>query len=198
MALWKDVTQAYINAGGNTRREDLGQAVLSRLAFWNEALGDKEMIAISADDIDAALAQLASRGRLKGGKMATTATGKPLAGSTLCQRGLMVKSIVGTVLADPRASQAACVSTPPSGAAYVVISHGEGGGSAYLSSGVPQPLTGDEGVEELHNANGQPQAVGGYYVDDGIGSSPHFADIVVRSSVASVATKAGLGTRTHS
>ena len=41
MALWKDVTQAYINAGGNTRREELGQAVLSRPAFWNEALGDR-------------------------------------------------------------------------------------------------------------------------------------------------------------
>ena len=37
MALWKDVTRAHIHAGGNTRREDLGQAVLSRLAFWNEA-----------------------------------------------------------------------------------------------------------------------------------------------------------------
>src|ERR1700674_3848551 len=83
MALWKDVTQAYINPGGNPSRENLGQAVLSRLAFWNEALGDKEMIAISADDIDAALTELASRGRLKGGKMATTATGKPLAGSTI-------------------------------------------------------------------------------------------------------------------
>ena len=75
MALRKSVTQAYIHAGGNTKREDLGQAVLSRFGpLWNEALGDNEMIAISADDIDAALSELASRGRLKSGKMYTRRT----------------------------------------------------------------------------------------------------------------------------
>lgn len=77
MALFTAVVEAYIAS------RELDQASLSRLAFWTDVLGEKEMIAITPDDVDLALIKLAERGRLKGGKKSTAATGKPLAGSTL-------------------------------------------------------------------------------------------------------------------
>ena len=77
MALFKHVVEAYVAS------RELDQASLSRLAFWVDVLGDKEVAAISADDIDAALLKLAERGRLKAGKRNTTPSGKPLAGSTI-------------------------------------------------------------------------------------------------------------------
>ena len=77
MALFKVVVEAYVAS------RELDQASLSRLAFWVEVLGEKEVAAINADDIDSALLKLAERGRLKAGKgMTTEAVGKPLAGST--------------------------------------------------------------------------------------------------------------------
>ena len=78
MARFKVVVEAYVAS------RELDQASLSRLAFWVDVLGDKEIAAISADDIDAALLKLAERGRLKAGRrMRTAASGKPLAGSTI-------------------------------------------------------------------------------------------------------------------
>jgi integrase len=60
------------------------QATVSRLGFWVDQLGDRELVEISPDDVDAALVALAERGRLKPlrGK-STERAGKPLAGSTL-------------------------------------------------------------------------------------------------------------------
>jgi integrase len=78
MALLKVVVEAYVAS------RELDQASLSRLAWLVDVLGDKEIAAITADDIDAALMKLAERGRLKAGRgMATAAIGKPLAGSTI-------------------------------------------------------------------------------------------------------------------
>ena len=78
MALFKVVVEAYVAS------RELDQASLSRLAFWVDVLGEKEIAAINADDIDSALLKLAERGRLKAGKgMTTEALGKPLAGSTV-------------------------------------------------------------------------------------------------------------------
>jgi hypothetical protein len=77
MALFKHVVEAFVAS------RELDQASLSRLTFWVEVLGDKEVAAITADDIDAALLKLAERGRLKAGKRTTTASGTPLAGSTI-------------------------------------------------------------------------------------------------------------------
>jgi len=77
MALWKDVTEAFLAS------REWDQATLSRLAFWTDVLGEKEIAAITPEDIDTALVRLAERGRMKGGKLATTACGKPIAGSTL-------------------------------------------------------------------------------------------------------------------
>ena len=77
MALFKTVVEAFVAS------KELDAASLSRLAFWTDALGDKELADITPEDMDAAFVKLAERGRLKGGKMDTTAIGKPLAGATV-------------------------------------------------------------------------------------------------------------------
>lgn len=78
MALFKNVVEAFIAS-----RHELDSASLSRLAFWTDALGEREIIDITADDMDAALMKLAARGRLTGGKLPTVTAGKPLAGATI-------------------------------------------------------------------------------------------------------------------
>jgi len=77
MALFEVVVEAFVAS------RELDQASLSRLAFWTDELGNKEIAAISADDIDAALLRLAERGRLTAGKRQTARSGQPLAGSTI-------------------------------------------------------------------------------------------------------------------
>jgi integrase len=77
MALFRDVTRAFIAS------RELDQASLSRLAFWVNVIGDKDIAAITPEEIDDALVQLAERGRLKGGKRETSITGQPLAGATV-------------------------------------------------------------------------------------------------------------------
>ncbi len=77
MALFSAVMEAFIAS------RELDTASLSRLAFWNEALGSNEVASITPEDIDDALLRLAERGRLMGGKRLTRAAGAPLAGSTV-------------------------------------------------------------------------------------------------------------------
>jgi len=77
MALFKIVVEAYVAS------RELDQASLSRLAFWTDELGDKDVAAITADDIDAALLRLTARGRLTAGKRETARSGQPLAGATV-------------------------------------------------------------------------------------------------------------------
>jgi integrase len=77
MALFKDVVEAFVAS------REFDQATLTRLAFWVEVLGEKEVAAITADDIDAGVLTLAERGRLKAGKRECIRSGKPLAGSTI-------------------------------------------------------------------------------------------------------------------
>ena len=88
---------------------------------------------------------------------------------------------------------------PPTGAAYVMISAGETGGGAYLTTGVVATRTITDGNEERKNyANA---AVQPYYVDDSISDvagATHFDDIVSRPSVLTVINKAALGPRSHS
>ena len=88
---------------------------------------------------------------------------------------------------------------PSTGAAYIVISHGESGGGAYLPSGSPSTSTSTDGDEERKNyvttLVTQP-----YYVDDSlseVAGANHFDDIVSRPAVLAVITKAGLGPRSH-
>ncbi len=90
---------------------------------------------------------------------------------------------------------------PHTGAAYVIISHGESGGGGYLSSGQLGASTAGDGTEEMRNyASGTYVAASSYYVDDSLNetaTTAHFDDIVLRPSLLSVITKAGLGPRAH-
>jgi len=55
-----------------------------RLQFWQSALGQMPIEAVTADDVDEALRALALRGKLKAGRnMASAPSGKPLAEATI-------------------------------------------------------------------------------------------------------------------
>jgi prepilin-type N-terminal cleavage/methylation domain-containing protein len=103
-------------------------------------------------------------------------------------KGFTIQTISGTQVMAP----------PATGAAYVVISHGESGGGAYLTTGTLSTSTVTDGTEEQKNyASAVVQA---YYVDDSISEvsgATHFDDIVSRPSVLSIINKAALGPRSH-
>ena len=110
-------------------------------------------------------------------------------------RGLEVRSVAGTTLMNPAAA-------PHTGAAYVVISHGETGGGGYLASGqLGSSSLGADGTEEMRNYASLPYAgVATFYVDDSLNetaTTAHYDDVVSRPSLLSVITKAGLGPRSH-
>ncbi|MGZ5032769.1 MAG: type II secretion system protein [Usitatibacter sp.] len=110
-------------------------------------------------------------------------------------RGLLVKNVAGTVLMDP-------TTATPTGAAYVVVSHGESGGGGYLNTGQLGTSSVGDGTEELKNYASLPftSLAVTYYVDDSISDVPgatHFDDVVSRPSILSVVSKAGLAPRTH-
>ena len=106
-------------------------------------------------------------------------------------KGFQVRNLGAINVMDP-------ASSPPTGAAYVLISHGESGGGAFLDTGVLSTSTTTDGTEEQKNYT--TQVLQPYYVDDqsiDVGGATHFDDVVLRPSVLSVATKAGLGPRSH-
>lgn len=115
----------------------------------------------------------------------------------LLNKGLRVRSIAGAVVMDPAAVDPA----PNTGAAYVVISHGESGGGGYLGSGQLATTSSADGTEELKNYASQPYVLNvTYYVDDATNDSPgaaHFDDILSRPSIMAVVSKAGLAPRPH-
>jgi len=110
--VFKDAVEAFVASS------EWDQGTLSRLAFWVEVLGEREIAAISADDIDAGLLKLAERGRFKAGKRAAVRSGKPLSGSTmnryLTQAGSAFREAVAprTFVPPTRRSSA---NGPPSG-----------------------------------------------------------------------------------
>ena len=110
-------------------------------------------------------------------------------------RGLQVRNVAGTVLMNPAST------TPHTGAAYVLISHGESGGGGYLGSGQLGVSAAGDGTEEMKNyASLTYVGAATYYVDDSLNenaTAAHFDDLVSRPSVLAVITKAGLGPRTH-
>ena len=113
----------------------------------------------------------------------------------LVGKGLVIQNVVGATLM----SQPTVLVPSNNAAAYVVISHGETGGGAYLGSGQLATTTTTDGLEEVKNyattAVTQP-----YYVDDSISDvagASHFDDIVSRPSVLAVITKAALAPRSH-
>ncbi len=116
--------------------------------------------------------------------------------TVIAGRGIRVRDVGGTLLADP----AAAVST---GVAYAVISHGENRNGSYSPQGVLQaggsPAS---GTEEARNAANLPNTPAGtfYLVDspamfaDGV---THFDDIVLRRTILALASKAGLAPRAY-
>jgi prepilin-type N-terminal cleavage/methylation domain-containing protein len=110
-------------------------------------------------------------------------------------KGLRVRSLTA-LLMDPTAD-------PHTGAAYVVISHGESGGGGYMyGAGGLGATSSTDGDEEKKNYATVPyDAAATYYlvdntIADGAGAG-HFDDIVSRPSVMGVISKAGLGPRSH-
>jgi prepilin-type N-terminal cleavage/methylation domain-containing protein len=107
-------------------------------------------------------------------------------------KGLEVRNVAGTVLMNPAVA-------PSTGAAYVLISHGESGGGGYLNTGQLATSSTADGLEEVKNYANVAIAVGTYYVDDSLMevAGTHFDDVVSRPSILNVITKAGLGPRAH-
>lgn len=113
----------------------------------------------------------------------------------LANKGIRVRNLNGVLLMDPTAN-------PHTGAAYVVVSHGESGGGGYLNGGTLSASTTLDGTEEARNyANLPYDAANTYYlVDDALsenGGATHFDDVVSRPSIMAVISKAGLGPRSH-
>src|SRR5688572_796684 len=76
---FKQLADAYVIATPTVESSALG-----RIAFWCEHLGRRPVIAITPDEVDAALAGLAARGRLRpDSRGKPVPTGKPLKGSTV-------------------------------------------------------------------------------------------------------------------
>jgi prepilin-type N-terminal cleavage/methylation domain-containing protein len=151
---------------------------------------------VGADALNLSWCDPAGTGGLAGTVCNNACTAASLASCTppstyITAKGLTVKNLAGTDLMVP-------AGVPPTGAAYVLISHGESGGGAYLESGALATSTTTDGNEEQKNYANLPLAA--YYVDDQIvdvGGTSHFDDVVVRPTIISVASKAGLGPRSH-
>jgi prepilin-type N-terminal cleavage/methylation domain-containing protein len=113
----------------------------------------------------------------------------------LATKGIRVRNLTGTLLMDPTAPAL-------TGAAYVVISHGESGGGSRLIGGTLGASTTIDGTEEALNYVNLPYSAANtyYLVDDALsenGGPGHFDDVVSRPSVMAVISKAGLGPRAH-
>jgi prepilin-type N-terminal cleavage/methylation domain-containing protein len=107
----------------------------------------------------------------------------------LAAKGLTIQNVAGTGVMSP----------PTTGAAYVVVSHGESGGGGMLNSGLVYASTTTDSAPEQMNYVDNAYAAGSY-VDDSLMEAPgasHFDDIVSRPTILSVVSKAGLGPRSH-
>lgn len=107
----------------------------------------------------------------------------------LANKGLEVQ---GVTVSNPAAS-------PPTGAAYVLISHGPNQGPGWSGQGTTMnPGTGTVGTNEA--MNGADQGLQAFYVDaavDNTETPAHFDDILLHPTVSNVASRAGLAARTH-
>lgn len=78
MSTLNGVVEAFVAA------REYDRATLSRLHFWVQQFGDRELPDITPDEVDAAMVRLAESGRLKPVRRGTTTrAGKPLGGATL-------------------------------------------------------------------------------------------------------------------
>lgn len=116
-----------------------------------------------------------------------TSTANILAG-----RGIRVNNENGVALADPAA-------TPATGAAYVVISHGENGAGAYSMEGVLQAGTTTTGTAEATNSAAATFTPGTTALVEAstsfLENATHFDDSILRPSIIIVAQRAGLAPR---
>jgi prepilin-type N-terminal cleavage/methylation domain-containing protein len=105
-------------------------------------------------------------------------------------RGLEIRNLAGAKIMDPALN---------TGAAYVVISHGENRAGGYSNESVVQAATGPaSGTEETKNAANLPLQP--YYVDDFavyLDGTGHFDDFLIRPTILTVASRAQLGPRAH-
>ena len=155
---------------------------------------------VTASGLDMSQCDPAGTGGPVGGACTAGCVSTNLAACTsptnfLIGKGLTVKDIVGNTLMTP----ATALAPTNTGAAYVVVSHGETGGGAYLNSGTLTTSTTTDGTEEQKNYATLP-VTQPYYLDDsvsGLAGPSHFDDIVSRPSVLAVITKAALGPRSH-
>lgn len=119
-------------------------------------------------------------------------------------KGLKIRTLSSTLTLVMSPSH-----SPSTGAAYIVISHGENTEGAYNNLGVLQSSTTSSGSLEAGNnaanvafahATSTALADASAFVDDFPSYSTgtgHFDDFVVRPSILTVATKAQLGPRSH-
>ena len=105
-------------------------------------------------------------------------------------KGLQVRNLAGIVIMDGAAN---------TGAAYIVVSHGENRAGGYDTQSIVQAATGPAaGTEEAKNAANLPLQP--YYVDDFavyLDGSGHFDDFLIRPTILTVASRAQLGPRAH-
>jgi len=110
----------------------------------------------------------------------------------LAGKGLEIRdSTIGAAVMNPGAD-------PATGAAYILISHGENQAGAYSNSGsLLDSSNGVTGTSEAHNSAAFSQA---FYVDmpqNFSNTGNRFDDFVLRPSVLSVIQRAHLGPRSH-
>jgi len=122
----------------------------------------------------------------------------------LLNRGVAVQDGAGNYILEPLAAPYPNpLVRAPTGAAYVLISHGENRGGAYSSAGQPQTGSPANGADEDFNQNNLayrsyndvPPA---FYVDAAQNDSAdatHFDDILLHPTLMSVITRAQLGPR---
>ena len=116
----------------------------------------------------------------------------------LTNRGIRIEDGSGVALLDP---------TSGTGAAYVLISHGENRAGAYGSTSQIQigeppnlpdaPAFEDRNKNRPNDTSGQPLT---FFIDapqNDSGGTAQFDDIVLRPTIMSVVTRAGLGPRAH-
>ena len=194
------LTEAEALDGWNTR---ISYRTITALAAPPN-LGFTSNRALDATGCDPGGAAARAAVTVGGQSVETCATGCTLATLAACTspanfvtgRGLSVRSDVaplGILLMDPAAL---------TGAAYVLISHGENRGGGYDSSGTLQAGTPANGVLEAPNANNQalpvlPAAFIDAPLNDSDDGATRFDDIVSRPTLMTLLVKAGLAPRAH-
>lgn len=109
--------------------------------------------------------------------------------TAIAGKGLEIRALgmgAGDVVASPATN---------TGAAYLLMSHGENHGGGYGASGAVQAAVDANGAPEDQNA--ATAALQAFYVDDNVSVAPHFDDLLLRRTILDVVSRAGLGPRVH-